>query len=402
MSNMHVRAEISSQLERTGFMWCYTSEERIVLRSAHGHEYRFESPKDVLTFLVDINTDSGSIDLAKAMRTIELAERQHFPNLPVIVSQRSDLVNGYFLMHSEYMADIPHSDHALILRTTSISVSEATGTTREYYLQDRNQRRSRIFPTELETSRADRIRDEWIDAEDVGFEIVSGYRIIRRESNIVAGHNPRAPEQFVTWSGAWDAVKDAPDYRWGRYTNSYHRVLGDLQERAGNGYDAWRSKHDDSVVDVSNEMFYLEDYNSLTDQSFVDVFEVDEIDLRRYKVRLEKEIRAADEFLMDDTESLGSFVAYVEGKEYITPVEALPNYKVVMHLITRGFCQYGVRGAPFYRCEDKKYFFVELPNGKREPLDTREEMSRLLDLEEHNIPKPSARLIKIHDDELER
>ena len=64
-------------------------------------------------------------------------------------------------------------------------------------------------------------------------EIVQGYHILRRMSArdkvMVMGHNPRAPQPWVTWQGD----RDSPgDYNWGHYYGKREHARIDLAKRA--------------------------------------------------------------------------------------------------------------------------------------------------------------------------
>ncbi len=407
---MDIHEVLSGELKRTGFMWIYGSDDRIVIRSSHGHEYRFEDPQDVLAFLMDINTRDATIDIAEARRMLEIASRDRLSTIPVIESRLNQMVDGVTYLHMEMMVDIPHSDHALICRTTAIAVGEATGTTKSYFLENPNLERSALTGEDFAFSKANRSRDSWISAEDMGFEYCRGYRIFRSESNFVAAHNPSAPEQFVTWVRSWDDAKDAPDFYWGRYTNDYKRVVRDLVERARICLDPIWGKHtSDSVVDISNELFALEDYAAHPLDGFgphdegltVSKENVNEMDLLRYKSHLEGELSAVDEFVTQDKPQVRT-VADVSASEYVTPIEGLPNYNVVMHVVSPGFYRVDVSGNPYFSCEKQRHFFLEHPNGDRDKLLVREERSRVLILGEHGINKtPSKNVTKLNE-EMER
>lgn len=379
--------EMKEQLKRTGYIQSYSPVD-YVARSAHGHEYHFNEADDMLHFLASIDTQSTRINISDALKVLEMGDAS-FRNglLPVYRSCLSERKDGIYYMYTELMVDIPRSDYALIVKTTGASVVELVGTRKEYYLENVYLERSLITPEEIESCVALRKRNDWKSLKDMGYEICSGYRIFRSEGNVVAGFNPRAPEQFVTWIASWDEARNEPDYRSGRYTNSYHRVERDLIERSGDKPVKYMQELLDrgDALDITAEIIALEDYGRTSGMNRVLEQEVSVADIQKYESSLKGSLRELAEEL-DEGEEAVQFDTRIVTKEYIAPIaDRLWDHLVVMQTVSSFFRRVDEPTAPYFRCEDQHYFFIELPNGEREPLKAREEMSRTLVMADHNI-----------------
>lgn len=401
---MDIYNEMKALFTRTGFSQSYGDQDHIVIRSPHGHEYLFDDADQAVEFLSDINNTAGSLDITEARRLLELDVNIYTVNsLPVFHSKIPEKRGGILYVCDEYMADIPKSSYALVLKRTSAVAGELVGRSMEYYLQSPIQLRSLITPEELKTDVISYNRTTW-EAPAHYARIVQGYRVFRVEpmgldTEIVAAHNPRAPQQFVTWCATRDEKEpDGWDYRWGHYSNSYDHVLIDLRDRAGNM--AYNALFMDKVtcIDISEEMYALEVFKNKS-MPLVEVSEIPREDEDKYRKTFEKVLddfkSELEDYEMVATPLETSFVA----SEYKRPITGVNNYYVVMHLVESGFRTMDEPEAPYYECEKQKHFLIEFPNGERVPLNSREVKAHMIILADHghSFDRISAK-VKCHED----